>query len=528
MAPNPSMDSSESLSKKPKNRWLTRAARNGAATVRERSLPASRAWLAALLLLSLVSAGGSETRLADAVKSGNLPAVKELLKKHANVNAAETDGTTPLEWAVRADDVEMARLLLGAGANANAANRDGVTALSLAATNRSAAMTDLLLKAGADPKTKLPGGETVLMDAARTGNPDVVRLLLAGGADVNARESTYGENALMWAAAQNHADAARLLLEHGAEVNARAKLLDYPKDRFGLEGVITVLPRGHWTPLMYAARQGSLATARVLVDAHADLNLTDPDSTTALVLAIINGHYDTAAMLVEKGADPNLADSAGMAALYAAVDMNTLGEVYGRPERTFPNQHSALDLIGMLLAHGANPNAKLLHPTLYRAHTPGEGTLAAGTTPIMRAAKNGDAAAMRLLLAHGADPTLTQKNGTTALMLAAGLGRGLGVFAKDYATDAQMLEGVKVLVARGVDVNAVDAKGDTAVHFAALSSDAIVKYLAEHGARLDIRDKQGRTPVDMAMGHGGPGRAGGPPVVRPQTAELIRSLMAGK
>ena len=477
----------------------------------------------ALLLLALPLV--SQTRLVDAVKSGDRQAVRAALKAHADVNGAEADGTTPLAWAVRADDLETVRLLLGAGANPNAANRNGVTPLSLAATNRNAGMIDALLKAGADAKAKLPGGETVLMSAARTGDPNVVRLLLEHGADVHAREDTYGETALMWAASENHPDAARVLIEHGADVNARSKMLEYPKDRFGLEGVMTILPHGDWTPLMYAARQGSLGAARVLAEAHADLNLTDPDGTTALVLALINSHFDTAALLLEKGADPNIGDSVGMAALYAAVDVNTLGEVYGRPGRHFNDEHTGLDLIGLLLGHGANPNGQLKHPTLFRAHTPGEGTLGEGSTPLMRAAKNGDAAAMRLLLDHGADPALAQKSGTTALMMAAGLGRGLGVFANDYATEAQMLEGVKVLVERGVDVNAVDAKGDTAVHFAALSMDSVVRYLAEHGAKLDIKDKQGRAPIDMAMGHGGPGRAGAAPAIRRGTAALIQSLL---
>lgn len=491
-------------------------------------LPGNRArlaWLAALVGLSLLAAGGSETRLLDAVKSGDRQAVRALLKNHAGVNDPEADGTTPLAWAVRADDLEMTRLLLSAGANPNLGNRNGVLPLSLAATNRNAEMTETLLKAGADPKATLPGGQTVLMTAARTGNPEIVKTLLARGIDVNARETTYGETALMWAASENHADAVRVLLEHHAEIDARSNALEYPKDRFGLEGVITVLPHGHWTALMYAARQGSLGAARVLVEAGAQLNLKDPDGTTALVLALINGHFDTAALLAEHGADPNLADAAGMAALYAAVDMNTLGEVYGRPARKVSDEHTALDVIQVLLKHGADPNARLKLPTLYRAHTPGEGTLAEGSTPLMRAAKNGDAAALTLLLDHGADPALTQKNGTTALMMAAGVGRGLGVFAKDYATDAQMLEGAKVLLARNVDVNAVNDKGQTAMHFAALTSDAMVQLLADHGARLDAKDKQGRTPLDMALGGGGPGRAGGPPVVRPTIAALLRQLM---
>jgi ankyrin repeat protein len=482
---------------------------------------------ALMLLASALTAGSTDNRLIDAVKSGNRDAVQALLKNRALVNTPEPDGTTPLQWAVRADDLPMVKSLLRAGANPKAPNRYGITPLELAATNGNAAMIDALLKAGADATATKPGGQTILMTAARTGNPDVIRILLEHDAtDVNAREASYGETALMWAASENHPAAAKLLIEHGADVNARSNELNYAKDRFGLEGVITILPHGSWTPLMYAARQGSLGAARVLAETGAGLNLIDPDGTTALVLAIINSHYDTAALLLTKGADPNLTDSTGMSPLYAAVDMNTLGEIYGRPpQKQASGDTTALDLIKLLLQRGANPNAQLKSPALYRAHTPGEPTLGGGATPLMRAAKNGDAPAMRLLLENGADPSLTQRNHTTPLMMAAGFGRGLGVFAGDYATEAQMIEGLKVLLDKHVDVNAVNDNGQTALHFAALSSDATVKLLAEHGAQLDIRDKQGRTPLDFALGAGGRGRAGAAPVVRESTATLLRQLM---
>ncbi len=490
------------------------------------SSPKWRPCLIALTALTL-TAGLDDTRLSQAIKDGDRQAARSLIKEGAGVNAPDPDGTTPLHWAVEANDLDTVQLLLHAGARAAARNRYGVTPLSLAAGNGNAAIVDLLLKAGADPSATLPGGQTILMTAARSGNPDAVRLLIRGS-DVNARESTYGETALMWAAAQNHPGAVQVLLEHGAEINARSDELKYSQDHFGLEGVNTILPHGHWTALMYAGRQGSLEAARALLAGGADRNLVDPDGTTALVLAIINGHYDTAALLAEQGADPNIGDTAGMAALYAAVDMNTLGEVYGRPERPSHSKMTALDLMSVLLAHGANPNAQLRSPTLPRAHTPGESTLAEGSTPLMRAAKNGDAAAMRLLLDHGADPSIAQKNHTTALMLAAGLGRGLGVFAKDYATEAQLLEGVKVLVEHGVDVNAENDRGQTAMHFAVRASDDIVRYLAAHGARVDVKDKQGHTPLDAALGMGVRGRAGGPVEVRQTTAALVRQLMASQ
>ncbi len=366
------------------------------------------------------------------------------------------------------------------------------------------------------------------MTAARTGNPDIVRLLIEHGAGVNAKGDEYGETALDWAAQENHPEAEQVLIAHGADVNARSNELKREKDRFGLEGVLTILPHGSWTPLMYAARQGSLAAARTLVDAGASLNLTDPDGTTALIFAIINGHYDTAAMLTEKGADPNLADAAGMAALYAAVDMNTLGEVFGHPGRAPSDKLTALDLMKVLLDHGANPNAALKTPTLQRAHTPGEPSLNEGSTPLMRAAKNGDAAAIRLLLEHGADPNAVQKNHATPLMFAAGLGRGTGAFTKDYATEAELLESVKLLVAAGADVNAVNDTGETPLHFGAQASDDIVKFLAAKGAKLDAKDKQGRTPVEMALGVGLHGHAGGPPTVREGTANLLRQLIASE
>ena len=436
--------------------------------------------------------------------------------------ATDPDGTTPLHWAVRANDVDAVQRLLRSGANPDATNRYGVTPLSLAATNASAPLIQALLQAGAHPTN------SILMTAARTGNAEVIRMLIARGADANARESSLGETALMWAAAENHPEAVRALIEHGADPNARSEKLAYAKDRFGLEGVTTVLPHGHWTALMYAARQGSLEAARALADSGADLNLTDPDGTTALVLAIFNGHFDTAAMLAEKGADPNIADSTGMAALYAAADMSTLGEIYGRPGRPSTDKLTAVMLLPILLARGANPNAALKSPTLTRAHTPGEPSLGEGTTPLMRAAKNGDTAAIRVLMAHGADASLRQKNGTTVLMLASGVGRGTGVFAKDYATEAQLLDAVKFLVESGVDVNAANEAGQTALHIAAQASDGIVKYLAEHGANLDAKDKQGRTALDVAMGVGVRARIGGEPTVRESTAALLRQLMSSR
>jgi hypothetical protein len=485
------------------------------------------ALLAALLAATSLAAGGAELTLTEAVKAANRDAVRAILATPAGraaVNTPEPDGTTPLHWAARADEGMIARDLVAAGANATAVNRYGVTPLSLAADNASADLVDVLLNAGADAKTVIKNGETVLMAAARTGNPRAVQLLIEHGASVDAQEERLGETALMWAVAENHPEAAKLLIEHGADVNKRTTELKYAKDRFGLEGVLTILPHGRWTPLMYAARQGSLEAARVLVDAGADKNARDPDLSTPAIIATINGHYDVAAMLVERGADPNLSDTSGMAVLYGAVDMNMPAEIYGRPNRKSTSTISALDLMKVVLAHGADVNAQLRSATVQRAHTPGDGLLGAGATPVLRAARTGDAAAMRILLDHGADPALTI-NHTTALMFAAGSGRNAGVFQKDIGTERDLFATVKVLVEHGVDVNLANDNGQTAMHFAAQTSDDIVGYLAAHGAVLDTKDKQGHTPADLALGIGVRGRLGGAPPVRQQTAALLRELI---
>jgi ankyrin repeat protein len=424
-----------------------------------------------------------------------------MVKQPGELTRTEADGTTALHWAVRADDLETTRLLLAAKADVNAATREGITPLALAAVNGSLAMTDTLLKAGAKPGVALPEGETILMTAARTGRPEVVKALLTAGADVHAREHWFGETALMWAAAENHPEAVRLLVEAGADVNARSKPLDVPRRRTGQ----SVLPLGSWTPLMYAARQGSQDAVRALIDSGADLNLVDPDGATALVIALINANFDEAATLVEKGADPNIGDKeANMAALYAAIDMHRLAIGHGRPNTRPSGDLTAVDVITLMLARGADPNAKLKAPTFQRHHTGGDRALGEGSTPFMRAAKSGDVTVMRLLLAAGADPKLTQPNQATALMLAAGLGWRDGspaAPAYDQGSEEDAIEAIKLCMQAGIDINATTNAGETALH-AAISgrgAESIVRFLVDSGASLSAKNKQGRTPLDVAV-----------------------------
>ena len=463
---------------------------------------AHRAWATAIACGLLTGAAGVEeaTPLVDAAREGNRASVRALLQQKADVNAAEADGTTALHWAVRADDLETVRLLLRAGASARTANRYGVTPLQVAAVNGSVATARALLDAGADPNAMLPEGETVLMTAARTGQPELLRMLLEHGADINARERWYGETALIWATAENHAEAIRVLLDRGADVNQRSTTLTYERRRNGQ----SLMPLGHWTPLMYAARENAFDAGRALVTAHADLNATDPDGATALVIAIINANYDFAAFLIEAGADPNVVDKdAGMGPLYAAVDMHRLAIGHGRPNPRPSGTLDSVEVVRRLLAHKADPNAALKAPILQRQHTGGDGTLGKGATPLLRASKSGDVEVMKLLLAAGADPEATLA-GTTTLMYAAGFGWRDGSPAApsfDQGTPQEAIAAIEMLMELGLDLNAANGNGDTALHVAVTGrgSPEIVHYLIDHGANLEAKNKRGQTPLAAAM-----------------------------
>jgi uncharacterized protein len=471
-------------------------------------------------LFAAAAFGASNTEIADVAMKGDMDTLRTLVKQHPNdVNATLPDGGTALLWAVYWNDEAAVKALLSAGANVDAANRYGVTPLSQASINGNAQIVEALLKAGADANTFQAEGQTALMSAARSGSAEAVKALLDHGAEVNAKESWRGQTALMWASAENHPAVVQVLVDHGAEVNVVSGVFDFREMKTKPGDVPMHFPRGGFTALLFAARGGFTECAKILLDHGADLKLADPDGTSALVLAIINGHYDTAAFLLDRKADPNAADQNGRAPLFAAIDMR---DIYGsnRPAPKDTNKTDPMDLIKMLLAAGADPNAKLtkLIPPRAVLDFP-DMMMGEGATPFLRAAKSADIPLMQLLLDKGADPKVITKAGVTALMVAAGMGH-----ANTIRRGEQPIEAMKICLEKGVDINAATDKTlNTALHAAAgQGTDDIVQFLADHGAKLDLKDNKGRTPMDVALGL----KADAVGVeVHQSTADLLRKLM---
>ena len=462
--------------------------------------------------------GTASAHVAEAARDGNARAVATLLAEGAPADEPGPDGTRALHWAVRRDDVDSAERLLGAGADPAAANFYGVTPLSLAAANGDAALMALLLDAGANPEGLEPTGETLLMTAVRSGSEAAVKLLLDRGVPVDARDTEYGQTALMVAIRQDVPAIAKLLIARHADVNARTRIGEAPAWRppgagGGSHGVGIV--RGGWpergmrapvpgglTPLLYAARDGRLETARLLVAAGAELDSADANGITPLDMAITNDQIDTARFLLEKGARIDVADWYGRTPLWSAVDLRNL-DVDSSSHENGVDRAAALTLVQALLERGADPNARTAQVPPVRRWMMPLGSLSwvdfTGQTPFLRAALAGDVGVMRLLLEHGADPAIATFGGTTPLMAAAGVN---WVVNQTYDEGSgALLEAVALCAELGADVNAKNSMGLTALHGAAnRGSDDIVKFLVEHGADLDAADNEGRTPLTWAQG----------------------------
>ena len=441
----------------------------------------------AVVLVSLAAAGaaaaGADPPLLDAARTGDVERVRALLARAADADRRAPDGTTALHWAAHRGDLATARLLLDAGARAGAANRYGATPLLVAATNGSAEMLELLLAAGADPNAGLPEGETPLMRAARAGRVGAVRALLRRGAEVDATERWRGQTALMWAAIEGNAAAVLELVAAGADVRARSA--------------------GGFTPLLFAVRHDRPAVLQVLAAAGADVNDALPDGMSALCVATLNAHYDVGVWLLEQGADPN-ADAQGWTALHQLVWARRPNLGFNNPAPIPTGRVSDLEFVRALAAHGADLDARET-----REPRGGDGSGApggyrnvlnrVGATPFLLAAKAADVELMRLLVTLGADPLLSNEDGTTPLMVAAGV--GIWAVGESPGTNGEALAAVELMLELGDAVTTVDANGDTALHGAVIrGSEPLVRFLLERGADLEAVNGKGWTPLRIAEG----------------------------
>jgi len=452
------------------------------------------------IVFSVLLMGAAPTLpLINAARNADREGVRRLVQEKADVNATEPDGTTALHWASYRDDVESAELLIKAGANVNAANDLGATPLWTASLNGSAVMVRRLLQAGANPNATLLLGETPLMVAARSGNADVVQQLVTRGANVNAR-ATRGQTALMWAVAQKHPDVVKVLLANRADVHTRSESWNQMEavSPHGVPEYNREIPYGKNTALMFAARVGDLESARLLVAAGANVNDEDAWGISVVTLATHSGFVDLVEFLLDKGADPNRS-AAGFAPLHEAI-----------MRRDEP-------LVRTLLAHGADPHAPLQAWTPTRRQSSDlhfEPELV-GATPYWLAARFWQPNVMRLLVELGADPKSVHRSdrivdgkegraydhrydATNALMAALGMGGGGNAWVQPDRSqrEALTLATVKLAVDLGIDVNATNTDGRTALDAAkTLKYETVVAFLVSKGAKAGMPDKK-EEPAD--------------------------------
>jgi uncharacterized protein len=518
-----------------------------------------------------IAFAGSPSLLETVASGDSSQALRLLTVKGTDVNAKGADGATAIMYAAANGDLELVRALIKAGANVKLENQFGTSAITEAAIIGSAPIIDALIKAGADPNFKTPNGETPLMEAARSGHVDAAKVLLDAGADVNSKETWGEQSAIMWAAALSQAEMVKLLASRGANVNDHGKVNQWPR-KVIQEPRPKDMNKGGFTPLHYAAREGCALCVQYLLDAHADPDSEDPDRETPLLLAIENMHFDTAAVLVNGGADLDKWDLFGRSPVYMAADVSTLPVKGNGAMAVLPSTDklTAVDLARMMLEKGANPNIQLKRRPPYRdvpQDRGGDTMLAQGATPLLRAARAGDAKFVALLLEYKALVDLPSKEGITPLMAAAGVDFGNRVTRGRNRTDDGVLATMDLLVKAGADVNAHDVldpnlgfgrrgaagfgAGDsasariaqsfrrgsqvpgphalpnqTALHGAAEHGfDQFIEFLVAHGADLTAKDASGRTPLDAARGAGG---ARGGPDAFPKTVALLESLMKEK
>jgi ankyrin repeat protein len=470
---------------------------------------------AASLLAVLAGAAGAQAPPRQA-QAAHL----DSSRRSDDVNHRNADGSTPLQWAVYSGDIAEVKRLLRAGADVSLANNYGATPMSLAAEVGSTEMLKVLLDAGADANSPNPDGQTALLAVARTGNVKAAQLLLAKGATVDARETWGGQTALMWASARRHPEMMQLLISKGADINARSIERNYQR-HVTAEGRPKNLDSGGFTPLLYAARENCVACVDVLLRNGADIDLPDPDGVSPLLLAIMNANWDLAGQLIQAGADVNQWDIFGEAPLFTAVGQRRLVDG-GRASIDPQNKSNGLAILNALLERGADPNMQLF----FRPANVRGATNTRGATPLVRAANNGDLEVVTLLLKHGADATLYMADRQTPIH-AVLAGR---------SPEPQALELIRVLRTAGTDLNVValvnheeEVRGGTALHYAVRKRyKEVIKELASSGIDLNARDQDGLTALDYTQSRGFmPFMALQTPVYKEEAA-LLRELGADK
>ena len=432
----------------------------------------------------------NDAPLADAVENNESFQIQALLAKDLDVNEAQVDGMTALHWAAHNDDTDLAKILLDRGANAAAQNRYGITPLYLACVNGNGKIVKDLLNAGADANTSIRGGETVLMAAARTGKVAAVKALIEAGADIEAKERK-GQTAIMWAAHEGHLAVVETLLKAGADF-------------------LTPLKSG-FNPFFFAIREGHREMVDVFIAAGANPNgamyfenssSKGPlNGTSPLMLAVENGHYDLAVQLLEAGADPNDMRS-GFSVLHALtwIRKPDIGESFrGAPPPKGSGRRNSDQFIRELVAHGADVNARLT-----RGRRAGGARFSdIGATPFFMASDRADLPYMKLLLELGADPFIENEDGCSALLVAAGVGSSAP--EEEAGSPVECAAAVEFLLELGLDINQVDANGETAMHGAAYKNAPEVVYLLnERGADINTwntNNKRDRTPLLIAEGY---------------------------
>ena len=463
-------------------------------------------WWLLIVFVGSGLAAANDLQVIIAAKRGDREALRALLNRHADANVREADGATALLWAAYRDDVETADLLIRAGANVNTANDLGVSPLTLACNNGSFALIDKLLKAGANASAAQATGETALMTCVRAGSLDGVKALLARGANVNAKENRRAQTPLMWAAAEKHPEMVRALIERGADVNSKSQPVTEPWQFATYGGTGQDVVTGGFTPLMFAAQQGDTDSAKLLLPAGAKINDVAADGMTPLLVAASSGKEAMSIFLLEQGANPNAVDSSGIAALHYTVLRGItvlMGAKRKNAEESYFFRPNMPELTTALLAHGADPNVRMKKAPLRMRLLFQPRVEVEGATPYLLAAASGDAGIMRELVAAGADTRLALKDNTTPLMAAAGVGSMERKVSKEE--EARALEAVKVAFEHGgeASINATNTSenGQGAMHGAAyLGLDSVIQFLADRGARPDIKDRCGQTPLNIALG----------------------------